>query len=178
MLTTLSRRSASANRRASNRSVFAAYPAFSFVLRGSTTHTRAPVAPSASTKAHVGPVASTAIAECGPTPRATNRAMPSAVRGHRASQRRSPVSVIAHTWKNALCRYADILSVHGLSSSLSPEHAWLSDRIISGAATGRRPFHLNQRTGSSSGGGSPACGRRMDRGTLGFTSGAGLEQRL
>src|SRR5688572_6987127 len=76
--------------------------------------------------------------------------MPSAVRGHRASQRRSPRSVIAHTWKNALCRVnADILSVHGLSSSLSPEHAFLSNRIISGAATGRRPFHLNQRAEAS-----------------------------
>src|SRR5688572_18213224 len=85
--------------------------------------------------------------------------MPSAVRGHRASQRRSPRSVIAHTWKNALCRVnADILSVHGLSSSLSPEHAFLSNRIISGAATGRRPFHLNQRTECLSGGGSRPCG--------------------
>jgi hypothetical protein len=34
----------------------------------------------------------------------------------------------------------DILSIHGLSSSHSPEHACLSDCIISGAAEGDSPF--------------------------------------
>jgi len=55
VLTTLSRRSASASRRASSRSVLAAWPALSFVFRGSTTQTAAPVGATASTNAHVGP---------------------------------------------------------------------------------------------------------------------------
>jgi len=40
----------------------AAKPAFSFVFRGSTTHIVAPVGVIASTNAHVGPLASTAMA--------------------------------------------------------------------------------------------------------------------
>ncbi len=110
MLTTFSRRSASATRRASSRSVFAANPAFSFVLRGSTTQIRAPVGCSASTNAHVGPLASTATACAVPTPRAMNRVTPSAVRGNRPSHFRSPVGVMAHAWKNALCKSTPIYS--------------------------------------------------------------------
>ena len=77
MLTTLSRRNASASRRASSRSVFAANPALSLVFRGSTTQTARAGRRSASTNAHVGPLASTAIARCRTTPRAETARSPS-----------------------------------------------------------------------------------------------------
>src|SRR5688572_18079862 len=73
-------------------------------------YNRVPGGASAPTKAHVGPLASTAIACCGPTPRATNCAIPSVVRGKRRSHRRSPLGVTAHAWKNALCKSIPIYS--------------------------------------------------------------------
>src|SRR6185295_16461898 len=109
MLTTLSRRSASASRRASSRSVLAANPAASFVLRGSTTQRRAPVGAIWSTKLHVGPVASTAIAVAA-LQRAMKSATPLSERGNRASHTRTPLLVMAHACKNCLCRSTPIYS--------------------------------------------------------------------
>ena len=103
MLTTLSRRNASANRRASRRSVFAAYPAFSLVLNGSTMHKSPTAAVIASAKCQVGVLASTAIAVA-VVQRAVSAANPAGLRGKRSSHSRSPVGVIAHAWKNALCK--------------------------------------------------------------------------
>src|SRR4029450_2418765 len=113
--TTLSRRRASARRRASSRSVLAAWPALSFVLRGSTTHTAAPVGTTASTNAHVRPTAATASALSPPTPpppppRPSNPLLPPPAARQRDRARFKEALMYTPT---------NVLSSHGLSSSHS-----------------------------------------------------------
>ena len=144
MLTTLSRRSASASRRASSRLVFRCEAGLQLGLaRIDDTDARS----RRLQRIHERPRRPTRFDR--DRLRAAHAARdepgyPSAVRGNRPSHFRSPVGVMAHAWKKRLVQInTDILSIHGLSSSHSPEHAWFrASRIISGAATERRPFHL------------------------------------
>ena len=143
MLTTLSRRHASAKRRASSRSVFAATTRFQLRLpriyhpdRCAGRRQRLDKRPRRPTRFHRHRL------PCASTPRATNRAIPAGVRGKRPSQTRSPVGVSAHAWKTDLCKSTPIYCRSmGCPPLTARSMRVRTARIISGAASERRPFH-------------------------------------